>query len=103
MRNWIVLAVVVAVAASLYAGHAMMAPTSGAMLEITSVSPAGTFAGRVLKKEERGYARTRALLRVPLGPGTRFVMGDRSDLRPGAVVQVSGDRIVILTGYVRVI
>jgi hypothetical protein len=101
MRNWLVLALVLAAAASFYAVRMMTAPGSGTMLELNTVMP-DMFVGRILKKERRGYVRTPAVLRVRLDAATRFVMGDRSDLRPGAIVAVSGDRIVVLTGYVRV-
>jgi len=69
----------------------------------------------VVLLESRGgtdYAQTPNHMRVALGAGTAFIMGRAADIKPGAVVQVSGEtdaahtlharKVVILSGYVRV-
>ena len=58
------------------------------------------------------YVRSGARLLLSVSERTRFVMGSPPDLRPGAIVESGGsvdgirrmtpDRVVILTGFVRV-
>ncbi len=69
---------------------------------------------RVLERRGDSYVPGSASLHVALTPATRFAMGRRADLKPGAVLQLRGTmedagssnlratRAVILTGYVQV-
>jgi len=69
--------------------------------------------GTVLERSGEGtYRRTERTLQIRWGPETVVVMGQRENVRPGAVLQVGGqlasrdllvaERMVVLTGAVRV-
>ena len=83
------------------------------VIEITDSAPAGTIRGKLLqKKTETIYVRTPTQVMVRSSAQTKLVMGQQSDVHPGAVVHVTGtagkdhnidaEQIVILTGYVQV-
>ncbi|HMK30381.1 MAG TPA: hypothetical protein VK473_11905 [Terriglobales bacterium] len=83
------------------------------VVAVESVSPEGLIHGEVLdKKSEEDYVHSRKAVNIRSDAATTFVMGKQSDLRPAAVVHVSGklledrslraEQIVILTGYVQV-
>jgi hypothetical protein len=83
------------------------------VLEIKGASPGGTIRGTLLqKKTEEVYVRTGTAVTVQSNADTKLVMGKQEDLRPAAVVHVTGavrkdhgldaEQIVILTQYVRV-
>lgn len=85
-----------------------------AVLEISKNSAGNPLSGNVLQGVDGSRFRwTRQVLQVSLATTTRFVMGNRVDISPGAVIQVSGTatapgtvhatQIVILTGYVSVL
>jgi hypothetical protein len=83
-------------------------------VEVTSLSAAGDVTARLLGKRGDAYARTASVLEIHLMPEAKFVMGGRSDLKPGAILQVHGilesaerklldaEQVVFLTGYVKV-
>ena len=82
------------------------------VIEIDSAAD-GTIKGKLLqKKSETLYARTDTSTVVHSNPQTKIVMGKDGDVRPGAVVHVTGvtgkdrsiaaEQIVVLTGYVKV-
>ena len=58
------------------------------------------------------YRRTSTKLSFAIGAATKFIMGSKSDLHPGAVIDARGrvskgtltdvDRVVVLTGYAHV-
>jgi hypothetical protein len=84
------------------------------MLELTQAPVGNTFAGTILEDAGSSQFRVTAKsLRITLDAASRFVMGDRSNLGSGAVVQVSGRatgsgavqaaQIVVLTGDVSVL
>jgi uncharacterized protein DUF5666 len=64
------------------------------------------------KVDDTTYRKSATVVRVAIAAETSFVMGALADLKPGAIVQVSGTmdsggvvqakKIVILTGYVHV-
>ena len=83
------------------------------VMEITDVSTDGLIRGKLLqKKTETIYVRTATPAVVRSTDQTKWVMGQASDVRAGAVVHVTGtagkdhhidgEQIVILTGYVQV-
>ena len=83
------------------------------VVEIAEAAANGAVQGKVLqKKTEEIYVRTDIPVTLQTTSQTKFVMGKAADLRPGAVVHVTGtvrvdrgldvEQIVILTGYVRV-
>jgi len=85
-----------------------------AVLEVSKDSSSDQVAGNVLESIDGSRFRlTSTVMRVSLSTTTRFVMGSRANLSPGAVVQVSGTatapglvqaaQIVVLTGYVSVL
>jgi flagellar basal body-associated protein FliL len=87
--------------------------TGKVVLEVAEIAPSGTFRGKLLvKKTEEVYVQTGTLVAVQFSAQTKMVMGRPEDIRPGAIVHVTGtvrkDRgldagqIVILTGYVHV-
>lgn len=82
------------------------------VIEITE-APQGHVRGKLLEKQdETHYTRTTKDVEARWGKQTAIVMGKADDIKPGAVVHVTGkvaaDRsveakqIVILTGYVQV-
>ena len=98
-------------------GDELAAATPGARLEVAlevgGPPSDGLISGRVLERLETGvYRRTDRQLQAWLAPDTPVVMGQWEDVQAGAVVQVRGqlsaaravlaDRVVILTGAVRV-
>ncbi|HEV3091780.1 MAG TPA: hypothetical protein VGX91_10135 [Candidatus Cybelea sp.] len=101
---------VLALATAFFAGRLMMAPPS-AVVEVRSVDSPALLAATLLERRRSGYMRTNSALQIRVSPQTTFVMGDRSALKAGAVLGVDGDRhgaeldadrVVVLTGYVRV-
>jgi hypothetical protein len=83
------------------------------VLEITEAPSGAAIRGSLLqKKTEQVYVRTRTLVTVQYNAGTKLVMGRQEDLRPAAVVHVTGTvrkdhsldagQIVILTQYIQV-
>jgi hypothetical protein len=81
-------------------------------LEITSARD-GRYAGRFLERAAKAeYRRTGTILSFALDDRAKVTMGAVSDVRAGAVVLARGrvrdgtlfdiDRVVVLTGYVRV-
>lgn len=81
-------------------------------LEINRVQGDTTEAVVLDKVNDTTFARSRRMLTLQLGQATRFIMGGRANIRPGAVVMARGrvrsatlgdvDRVVILTSYVHV-
>lgn len=83
------------------------------VVEITSM-PSNTLliATLVQADSNSAYRRTSESLTITLSPGTNIVMGQASDVKLGAVLQIRGQRadahsfnaqrIVILTGFVSV-
>lgn len=87
--------------------------TTKVVLEVTYSTSATNLQGKLLeKKTETVYRRTAEVVEVAFDAKTPVVMGRAADLRPGAVIHVSGTvnashvleatQIVILTGYVQV-
>lgn len=83
------------------------------VVEIGGAVPAGTIKGKLLsKKTEEIFTRTSTPVTAQFDAQTKIVMGKPNDLRPGAIVHVTGmirgdhtiqaEQIVILTGYVQV-
>jgi hypothetical protein len=83
------------------------------VVEIADVDGNGLIHGTLLeKKTEELYARTQTSVTAQWSSNTKMVMGNREDVRKGAVVHITGERgsdgrieaeqIVILTGYVKV-
>ena len=83
------------------------------VFEITSMPSDKLLVGNFLEPGSNGvYRRTPEALNVTLTPDTSIVMGQTSDVKLGAVIQIRGQRsdthsltaqrIVILTGYVTV-
>ena len=130
---WLVVAVLVgvglAVAAGLYSSRAMMrAPTAGAAqlaaaqsgtllsiaVEVTATPAPDLLDARLLERQGSLFMRTLEMVQIRLQPSTQLSMGDKSELLPGAVLQVDAvtrdpganqlvaNRVVILTGYVQV-
>ena len=82
------------------------------VIEITEV-PQGHVLGKLLERQdETHYTRTAKGVDATWGKQTAIVMGKAEDIKPGAVVHVTGKvaadhsvearQIVILTGYVHV-
>lgn len=130
---WLVVAVLVgvglAVAAGVYSSRVMMrAPTAGATqlavarsgarlsiaVEVTATPAPDLLDARLLERQGSLFMRTPEVVQIRLQPTTQLSMGDKSELRPGAVLQVdavardlganqlAAKRVVILTGYVQV-
>ncbi|HLH08939.1 MAG TPA: hypothetical protein VKW78_16990 [Terriglobales bacterium] len=83
------------------------------VVQVEKATGSATFSARLLEKQsERVYLRTSTPLTIRSDTSTKFVMGQPSDLRPTAVVHVTGtvgadrqlnaEQIAILTGYVEV-
>jgi hypothetical protein len=86
--------------------------TAKIMVEVSEAG-AGTLTGKILEKEsETVYKRSEKLARVSYSPDTKVVMGKTADIKPAAVLHITGavgndhalqaQQIVVLTGYVRV-
>jgi hypothetical protein len=79
----------------------------------TAAGPNNYIAEVLESRDGADYHSTHTLIRIALARDTAVIMGGAADVRPGAVVQVSGtadelhtlhaQRIVILSGYVRVL
>jgi hypothetical protein len=87
--------------------------TAKLVLEMTYSTSATDLQGTLLeKKTDTVYQRTGRTVEVSFDEKTPVVMGKPADIRPGAVIHVSGTvngshvlearQIVILTGYVKV-
>jgi hypothetical protein len=83
------------------------------VLEVTGKSSEGQFTGKLLeKKDETGYTYTATEISVAFDGKTPVVMGKVSDVRPAAILHVTGSvaqnhtlqatQLVVLTGYVTV-
>jgi flagellar basal body-associated protein FliL len=83
------------------------------VVEVGETTPDGMFRGKLLeKKTEEVYVRTNTPVTVQSNAQTNMVMGKPEDIRPAAIVHVTGtvrqdraldaEQIVILTGYVHV-
>ena len=86
--------------------------TASVVVEVTETSP-GELRGHLLEKEDdTDYTRARDEADIRWNATTAIVMGQQSDVRPGAIIHVTGTvtnarnvearQIVILTGYVQV-
>ena len=84
-----------------------------ATLEVTATPTDDSFQGILLERQSDGsYQHTRRTLSVRWRADTSVVMGKKTDVHRGAVIQVNGqsradgsvdaERIVILSGYVKV-
>jgi hypothetical protein len=85
------------------------------MLRVVGVFPASIISTRLLRQDADGtYRQTAQFARILQSPATKIEMGQPSDVRPGAALEVRGvrkgqvmtidaQRIVILTGYVKVV
>jgi hypothetical protein len=84
-----------------------------AVVRIEALNGQNTYSVELLEPGSGGdYRETSSQPRVRLAADVRIVMGDAADIKPGAVVQVSGvmdgthtleiHKVVILSGYVRV-
>ena len=82
------------------------------MMEINSITSPDTFAGNLIEAQGSNYHRTDQTVNIQLEPDASVVMGAKTDLQTGAIVQVRGvkqdgdlikvQRIVILTNYVEI-
>lgn len=130
---WLPLAVVVglilAVVAGSYSRLTMRMPlTAGAsalaavpagtvlnlIVEVTAIPSPGVLNARVLDKDGARYVRTRENVQLDWQADTRMNMGNRDDVRPGAILEVSAQAqgrnskrfsarsLTVLTGYVQV-
>jgi hypothetical protein len=82
------------------------------MIEVLSVGEGGLFSGRVLEEHEGHYRLTPVPVEAQLAANSAVMMGGTSDIKPRAVLQLSGRfddshrvhvaRAVVLTGYVTV-
>ena len=83
------------------------------VMEIAEATGDGRIRGTILKKKtEDIYTRTTGQIHVTTGSETKFVMGKPVDVRVRAVVHLTGvmqqdhsvaaQRVVILTGYVKI-
>jgi hypothetical protein len=83
------------------------------VLEVTAVVPDASLTGNLLQKQtETVYRQTGEKVKIAFDPATPVVMGKASDVREGAVVHITAkiaddgiaraQRIVVLTGYVKV-
>ncbi|HEV2112190.1 MAG TPA: hypothetical protein VGT99_12605 [Gammaproteobacteria bacterium] len=124
----VLLGLAFAVAAGLYSSRMMVRPQpvaapaiaaadSGTALDVVvevTGSSAGDVTARLLDKRGDAYVRGADSLQLHLVPEVKFAMGNRGDLKPGAVLQVHGilesasrrlldaEQVVFLTGYVKV-
>lgn len=82
------------------------------VLEVKDSSSGETMHGRLLEKQtETVYTRTGTSVEADFDSSTAFVMGEVSDIHPGAVLHITGNiasghaiqapQIVVLTGYVQ--
>jgi hypothetical protein len=83
------------------------------VLEVTAVVRDASLTGNLLQKQtETVYRQTGNKVKLAFDPATPVVMGKASDVREGAVVHITAkiaddgiaraQRIVVLTGYVKV-
>ncbi len=83
------------------------------VVEIQKAATDGAFAARVLDKQsDTVYSRSTTPVTIRSDGKTRFVMGKATDVRPAAILHVTGtvdsdhrinaEQIVILTGFVEV-
>ena len=134
-RTWIflctALALLIAVAVWRSAGKAMQMKSEAAatgqaglgslkpggvtkiVIEVMDSSARGYVEGKLLEKQtETTYARTNMVVEAAFDTNTSLVMGKTSDIRPGAILHITGTimasrtvqarQIVVLTGYVQV-
>jgi hypothetical protein len=99
------------------AAATILAATPGerinAMVRIENSTAADVYTAVLLESSGGAdYTETPTHMRIVLDAATAFIMGGAADIKPGAVVQVSGEtdathtlharKVVILSGYVRV-
>ena len=82
------------------------------VIEVFSVGEGGLFSGRVLEEHEGHYRLTPVPVEGQLTADSAVVMGSVPDIKPRAVLQLSGQfddnhrvriaRAVVLTGYVTI-
>lgn len=82
------------------------------IVEVSRVGADGELEGRLLDKDGRSYRRTSVPVVAQLTPHPAVVMGAAADIKPRAVLQLSGRfdnhhrvrvaQVVVLTGYVTV-
>jgi len=83
------------------------------VLEVTDMPSGEQLIGRLLESSGEGdYRRTSGELTISLSSDARIMMGQSSDVAPGAILQVGGikddgdhvtaARLVILTGYLTI-
>jgi hypothetical protein len=97
-------------------GAALAASAPGAsvrlLMEVLSVGDAGRFSGRLLEDDGGSYRPTAATVTARLTADSAIVMGAAADIKPSAVLELSGrvddrhrvrvTRVVVLTGNVTV-
>lgn len=86
--------------------------TARLVIEVLAVGADGTFSGRLLEEHEGNYRLTPVPVEGQLTAESAIVMGSTADIKPRAVLQLSGRfddlhrvrvaRAVVLTGYVTV-
>ena len=81
-------------------------------VEVTAMPSPGFFDGRLLEKQDSGYRHTDEILHFRFADDVTVAMGQRSDVKVGAILSVEAmptgpdtteleaKRVVILTGYV---
>jgi len=82
------------------------------VIEVNEASESQIRGALLEKQDETHYVRTQNALEARSGKDTKFVMGKQEDIRPGAILHITGKadthrivqaaQIVILTGYVQV-
>lgn len=82
------------------------------VVEITSLSSDRLIVGNFLEPTDGAYRRTPDTLSATVTSDTPVMMGQKSDVRPGAIIHIRGrrtgshsmmaERIVILTGHIAV-
>jgi len=83
------------------------------IFEVASMPSSSLLVGQFVEpNEDNTYRRASDTLNITLQSDTRIIMGQASDVQPGAVLQISGvksaadsvtaTRLVILTGYVTI-
>jgi hypothetical protein len=92
--------------------HAAPEASAQAVVEILSVGTGGELRGLLLRTHGGGYQPTSVAVTAQLTPGSAIVMGAAADIKPRAVLQLSGRfddhhrlrvaRVVVLTGYVSI-
>lgn len=97
--------------ATAFAGAAPGA-SADLIVEALRVGAGGELTGRLLEPHGSGYRRTAVYVTARLTAGSAVLMGTAADIKPRAVLELSGRfdddhrvrvaRVVVLTGYVTV-